>query len=108
MDCLMLLALGATSIGYEGHGDFNMEAAGLLTRRLERQEAPCVFTGVSIAHPRLFREAPEGAFSLNRLWDRAILEKRLYGARLDGIWMHVGTPQSLAAAEERLRLDHAR
>lgn len=108
MDSLMLLALAATSIGYDGHGDFDMSPDGLLTRRLERKEAPFVFTGVSIAHPRLFRKAPKGAFSLNKLWDRAIRERRLYGVRLDGVWMHVGTPEALAEAEQRLKLEHVR
>ncbi len=108
MDSLMLLALAATSLGYAGHGDFNMEPNGLLTRRPERREAPFVFTGVSIAHPRLFRNAPPGAFSLNALWDRAIAERRLYGVRLDGIWMHIGTPDALADAEQRLKFEHAR
>ncbi len=32
MDSLMLLALGATSIGYDGHGDFSMTPDGLLAR----------------------------------------------------------------------------
>lgn len=108
MDSLMLVALAATSIGYDGHGDFDMSPDGLLTRRQERKEAPFVFTGVSIAHPRLFRDAPKGAFSLNKLWDRAIAQRRLYGVRLDGVWMHVGTPEALAAAEQRLRLEHVR
>jgi MurNAc alpha-1-phosphate uridylyltransferase len=106
MDSLMLVALAATSIGYDGHGDFDMSADGLLTRRQERKEAPFVFTGVSIAHPRLFQDAPKGAFSLNKLWDRAIRERRLYGVRLDGVWMHVGTPEALAEAEQRLKLEH--
>ncbi len=108
MDCLMLLALSATSVGYEGHGDFNMDASGLLTRRTEQREAPFVFAGVSIAHPRLFADAPKGAFSLNTVWDRAIAAKRLYGTRLDGVWMHVGTPEALADAEERLKLEQVR
>jgi MurNAc alpha-1-phosphate uridylyltransferase len=108
MDSLMLLALAATSVGYEGHGDFNMEPSGLLARRTERREAPFVFAGVSIAHPRLFANAPKGAFSLNRLWDRAIADKRLYGTRLDGVWMHVGTPEALADAEARLKLEQVR
>jgi MurNAc alpha-1-phosphate uridylyltransferase len=99
MDSLMLLTLGATSLGYEGHGDFVMGSDGMLVRRGERREAPFVFTGVSIAHPRLFDSAPDGPFSLNVLWDRAITEGRLYGLRLDGVWMHVGTPQSVADAE---------
>ncbi len=108
MDSLMLLALAATSVGYEGHGDFNMEPSGVLTRRRERVEAPFVFAGVSIAHPRLFANAPDGAFSLNKLWDRAILSRRLYGTRLDGIWMHVGTPEALAESEQRLQLEKVR
>lgn len=107
MDCLMLLALAATSVGYDGHGDFDMSATGVLTRRKEREEAPFVFTGVSIAHPRMFEGAPGGAFSLNRLWDRAIVQKRLYGVRLDGVWMHVGTPEALGQAEQRMMAEHA-
>lgn len=99
MDSLLLLALGATSLGYEGHGDFVMSPDGVLERRGEQREAPFVFTGVSIAHPRLFETAPKGRFSLNVLWDRAIAAGRLYGLRLDGTWMHVGTPQSVEDAE---------
>ena len=108
MDGLMLLALAATSIGYDGHGDFNMDLSGILTRRSERQEAPFVFAGVSIAHPRMFKGAPKGAFSLNKVWDRSIAARRLYGSRLDGVWMHVGTPDALAEAEQRLKLEHVR
>lgn len=108
MDSLMLLALSSSSVGYDGHGDFNMDSAGVLTRRTERRETPFVFAGVSIAHPRMFADAPKGAFSLNRVWDRAIADKRLYGTRLDGIWMHVGTPEALAEAEARLKLEQVR
>lgn len=100
MDSLMLLALGATSMGYDGHGDFSMAPDGLLARPGERREQPFVFTGVSIAHPRLFADAPQGPFSLNLLWDRAIARGRLFGLRLDGSWMHVGTPQSVHDAEQ--------
>ncbi len=106
MDSLMLLALGATCIGYEGHGDFHMEPTGELRRRKERRESPFVFTGVSIAHPRLFDNAPEGPFSINLLWDRAIERNRLFGLRLDGVWMHIGTPEALDAAELYLRQPH--
>ena len=72
---------------------------GRLIRRGERQMAPFVFTGVSIAHPRMFEGAPQGAFSLKKLWDTAIEKGRLYGIRLDGLWMHVGTPEALKEAE---------
>lgn len=103
MDSLLLLAAGATSLGYEGRGDFFLGQDGVIRRRGERDYAPFVFTGVSIAHPRLFDGAPAGRFSLNTLWDRAIDAGRLYGVRLDGIWMHVGTPEALAEAELLIR-----
>lgn len=105
MDCLMMLAITASSLGYYGHGDFVMDATGRIARRPQNVEAPFVFTGVSIIHPRLFDDAPDGAFSLNLLWDRAIVAKRLYGMRMDGIWMHVGTPDALQDAERVLAGD---
>ncbi len=102
MDFLLLVALASNSVGYDGRGDFQMQADGRLLRRREREMAPFAFTGVSIAHPRAFKDAPAGAFSLNKLWDRAIDEGRLYGVRLDGIWMHIGTPEAVTAAERRI------
>lgn len=102
MDCLMLLAERATALGFDGPGDFDMAADGRLARRGSRPSTPYVFAGVSIAHPRLFRDAPEGAYSLNVVWDRAIAEGRLFGAVLDGRWMHVGSPEAVAEANALL------
>jgi len=102
MDSLMLVAPIATSIGYDGAGDFQMDATGRLTRQTGARLAPFVFAGVSIAHPRLFENAPKGAFSLNTLWNAAIEKGRLHGVRLEGIWMHVGTPPAIAEAENAI------
>jgi MurNAc alpha-1-phosphate uridylyltransferase len=103
MDALMLLAPCATAIGYEGRGDFEMDAWGLLKRRQEMNLAPFVWTGLQIVHPRLFDGAPAGRFSINPRWDRAIETGRLAGLRLDGVWLHVGTPQGLEEAGNFLR-----
>ena len=103
MDCLMLLAACATAIGYEGRGDFEMDPWGALKRRAEMNLAPFVWTGLQIVHPRLFDGAPKGRFSINPLWDKAIDKGRLFGIRLDGVWIHVGTPQGLEDAENFLR-----
>lgn len=103
MDALMLLAATATSIGFEGFGDFEMDAFGTLKRRGEMKLAPFVWTGLQIIHPRLFDGAPKGRFSINPLWDKAIDKGRLFGIRLDGVWIHVGTPQGLQDAESYLR-----
>jgi N-acetyl-alpha-D-muramate 1-phosphate uridylyltransferase len=102
MDILLLLAASATSFGYDGFGDFAMDSNGRLRRRREREVTPFVYAGVAIMKPELFTGAPGGAFSLNRLFDRAIEAGRLFGLRLDGQWLHVGTPASIQAAEERI------
>ena len=99
MDCLLLLAPVATSIGYAFKGDFAMSADGRLARRGEGEVVPFAFAGVSLCDERLFKDAPEGRFSLNLLWDRALAKGKLYGMRLDGSWMHVGTPEALAEAD---------
>jgi len=99
MDILLLLASTATSIGYEGRGDFIMSADGRLARRPEREVAPFVYAGAAILSPAIFADAPKGAFSLNRMFDQAIEAGRLHGLRLDGTWMHVGTPEAIKAAE---------
>lgn len=103
MDCLLLLALASCSIGYQGRGDFALAADGRIRRRRAEQEVvPFVFTGVSVAHPRLFARSPDGAFSLNTVWDEAISAGRAYGMRMEGTWMHVGSPDALALAERQL------
>lgn len=104
MDALLLLAASATSIGYDGLGDFNMDAFGRLSRRGERQVAPFIYAGAAILKPELFEGTPEGAFSLNLIFDRAMARGRLFGLRLEGTWMHVGTPQAIALAEEAIQL----
>jgi len=103
MDALMLLAPCASSIGYDGRGDFEMDAWGQLKRRPEMNIAPFVWTGVQIVQASLFRNAPQGRFSINRQWDGALKAGRLWGVRLDGVWIHVGTPQGLEEAEVFLR-----
>jgi N-acetyl-alpha-D-muramate 1-phosphate uridylyltransferase len=102
MDFLLMLALGSASIGYDGRGDFSCEPDGRIRRRRENEVVPFVFTGVSIVHPRVFTEAPDGAFSMTPLWNRAILAGRAYGLRMEGLWMHVGTPEALIEAEQAM------
>lgn len=101
MDCLMALAPTTGSLGYAGAGDFERAADGVLTRRTG-ETAPFVNTGAYIVHPRVFRDIPAGPFSMNLIWDRLIAERRLHGHPMDGLWMHVGTPDALAEAEARL------
>ena len=102
MSALLLLARRDLSIGYSGRGDFHLDGTGRLKRRAAGEETPYVFAGVSIMKPQLFEGVTERAFSLNKIFDRAIAQHGLYGVMLDGTWMHVGTPEALAEAESHL------
>lgn len=103
MDALLMIADAARTIGYVGRGDFVMDQLGRITRRGPSETVPYMFAGVQIIKPQLFAEGPEGAFSTNLIWDRLMEDGRLYGQRMSGVWMHVGTPEDLAAAEEFVR-----
>lgn len=100
MDILLLMAPTANSIGYSGKGDYEMRTDGTLRRRKENQVVPFVYAGVAIISPAIFADAPDGEFALTKLFDRANEAERLYGLRMDGVWMHVGTPDAVRAAED--------
>jgi len=103
MDVLMLLHPREKAIGFEGQGDFFLRDDGALSRRGVRPSAPYVFTGVQLIHPRFFDGAPEGAFSMNVLYDRQVQPNgtltRISALIHEGDWLHVGDPAGLAEAE---------
>ncbi|MBI4185099.1 MAG: nucleotidyltransferase family protein [Proteobacteria bacterium] len=99
MDALLLVYPTRFAANCSGRGDFMLDPLGRARRRHEREVAPFIFTGVQVLHPRLFAGAPEGPFSLNRLYDRAEEELRLYALVHDGDWFHIGTPEAIAEVE---------
>jgi MurNAc alpha-1-phosphate uridylyltransferase len=96
MDALLLVIRQASATGNGGRGDFHMDPAGRLARRKPGHVAPFVYTGIQLA------DAPEGAFSTNILWDRAIAAGRLFGLSHMGQWFDVGTPAAIAPTEAAL------
>lgn len=98
MDALLLVHSTVEAYGYRGNGDFFVDPVGGVTRREERNVVPYVFTGIQVLHPRLFKDTPDGAFSLNLLYDRAIEAGRLHAIIHDGEWFHINTPDGLEAA----------
>ena len=102
MDALLLLVPHARAGNHGGLGDFHMDPAGRLRRRGKARIAPFVFTGIQIMAKCLLEGAPEGPFSTNILWDRAIAKGRLYGAVHQGLWFDVGSPPAIRATEDAL------
>lgn len=102
MDALLLLQKVDEAVGYDGKGDFFLDAADVPRRRGEAPSAPYLHSGVQVLHHRLFEGAPEGKFSLNVLYDRAAERRRLFALVHDGRWYHVGTPEALPQVEALL------
>jgi MurNAc alpha-1-phosphate uridylyltransferase len=102
MDALLLLIRQTSATGHGGRGDFHMDGEGKLSRRKAGRIAPFVYTGIQLISPRLLDGAPEGPFSTNILWDRAIAAGRLYGLSHMGQWFDVGTPANIAPTEAAL------
>ena len=99
MDIALLVAAGAGAVGVDWPGDFTMTRDGRLESREDRHVAPFVYTGVGIMKPGLIARAPEEVFRLAPYFHEAAARGRLYGVRLDGLWVHVGRPESIAEAE---------
>lgn len=101
MDALLLVAGTAHAVGIDWQGDFNLATTGHLTRRAEGRIAPFAYTGTGIIKPALFRERGE-IFRLAPLLFEAAEKQRLYGMRLDGLWLHVGAPEAISQAERAI------
>ncbi len=102
MDILLLLAHSSSATGWGNRGDFAMDQNGRLRRAARSEVTPFVYAGAGIWKPELFAGKPD-IFSLNKLFDEAADKGRLHGLRLDGIWMHVGTPDAIPEAEAAIR-----
>jgi MurNAc alpha-1-phosphate uridylyltransferase len=102
MDAALLVAATISAVGVDWPGDFSMSADGWLARRQEREVAPYVYTGVGIIKPGLFKNEPREVFRLAPIFFDAAAKGRLFGVRLDGIWLHVGYPDAIAEAERAI------
>jgi MurNAc alpha-1-phosphate uridylyltransferase len=103
MDALLLVVPHARANCHTGRGDFHMDASGALKRRKPNGVAPFVYTGIQMVSKRLFAgEVPEGPFSTNLLWNRAIAAGRCFGAVHQGLWFDIGQPRNIALTEAML------
>ncbi|UOM35943.1 nucleotidyltransferase family protein [Acuticoccus sp. I52.16.1] len=107
MDAMLVLAPTVTAVGYDGRGDFELGTDGRLTRRRQYTVAPFVYAGCAMISPAALADPPGEVFSLNAIFDRSIANGRLFGVRLDGLWLHVGTPRAIVDAERAIRASAA-
>lgn len=102
MDVLLLLVPMIHAVGVGDRGDFHFAPDGQVTWPKERKVSAHAYAGIQILHPRAFKDAPDGAYSVRRIWNKAMDAGRVYGCRHEGPWAHVGTPQGILEAEAML------
>jgi MurNAc alpha-1-phosphate uridylyltransferase len=102
VDAILVLQRTVTSVGYDGSGDYFIDPRGYPRRRSEREVAPFLYAGIQLLHRRAFGGISDRVFSLVRIFDRAEEAGSLQAIVHEGEWYHIGTPQGLAAARERL------
>jgi len=102
MDALLLMVPHARANCHGGPGDFHMDARGRLSRRKPGRIAPFVFTGLQMLSKSLFDGVAVEPFSMNRLWDRAAADGRLFGVVHQGLWFDVGTAAAVKETEALL------
>ncbi len=109
LDCdfLLMLVPHENAVGFEGSGDFFCDANGAIKRRGKNTSAPYIYAGCYLMNPAVLSNCPTGKFSMNILWDRALLQNRILGYVHDGLWLHVGTPEAIPLARDAIsNFDH--
>lgn len=100
-DIVLLCVHPRRAVGFRRSHDFCLSPRGEITNDTG---APVIYAGAALIARRLIEAAPDGKFSLTRLFDRALADEKLYGVALDAPWLHVGDPQALAEAEAALKV----
>lgn len=104
MDLCLLLVRRGHGIGFEGPQGFFRDDAGRLVHSAKPEPpTPYANVGFQILKPQILDQEPDGAFSIVPVWWRLSEQGRLFGAVMDGFWMHVGDPAAREATEAKLR-----
>jgi MurNAc alpha-1-phosphate uridylyltransferase len=98
MDILLMLAELDQATGHSGGTDFLVAPDGALSRA-KGDPAGLIYAGAAVIHPRIFSGAEAVPHSLNAYFDRAIAAGRLFGMKMHGHWITVGTPEAIPRAE---------
>jgi MurNAc alpha-1-phosphate uridylyltransferase len=102
MDDLLLVVPLARAMGFDGPGDFFIDAGGRLEHRGDRPAAPLAYMGLHMLHPRVIDAWPATHHGIFEHWMGFARAGRLHGVVAGGLWMHVGDPAAREAAEAEL------
>jgi len=101
MDVCLMLASTTASLGFHDSGDVFLDD-GVVRFKAPGETGPLVYVGVHICKPEIVEGGPDGPFSLTPIWRTLAADQRVHGVAPDGLWMHVGDPGAVRAAEAEL------
>jgi MurNAc alpha-1-phosphate uridylyltransferase len=99
MDMLLLCVDLEQTTGHNGKRDFSLGSDGRLVRFEDGMAEPVVYAGAIAMMTTLLEDAPKDAFNLNIYFDKAAAAGRLFGLKLEGDWITVGTPDAIEEAD---------
>lgn len=100
MDALLLCLPRGAALAHAGAGDFIGDEATPAIRG-----PGLVYSGLQILRTDGLGAISQHVFSLNRLWDGMLANRRLFVTAWPGKWCDVGRPESIPLAESMLRGD---
>ena len=99
MDILLMVVPISNTTGHQGAGDFTMDEQGRLERFRAQDDDAIIYAGAAILSPKIFDDISDKKFSLNKCFDTAIENGRLFGYQMKGHWITVGTMAAIDEAE---------
>ncbi len=105
MDVCLLVAPTSESVGFHNTadgantGDLFRDGDGRVRFKATGESAPDLYVGFHITKLDVVADGPEGPFGLLPIWRPLAAQGRIFGVASPGLWMHVGTPTGLDAAE---------
>ncbi|MEP2531685.1 nucleotidyltransferase family protein [Shimia sp.] len=101
MDALAVCISPENTVGHTGAGDFVLGSDGTI-----RRGPGLIYGGIQILKTEGLNDISDKVFSLNRLWDHMIRDRRFFGVAYPGKWCDVGSPQGIEQAETLLKAHH--
>ena len=87
--CSLLVVNKKKSFDQSFSGDFNLE--NNLISRKDGDNLNYIYTGLQIIKPEVFSDLDVKVFSINKIWDKLIVDNYLYGMESNSDFVHVST-----------------
>jgi MurNAc alpha-1-phosphate uridylyltransferase len=103
MDILKLLCSLNQAIGFDGKGNYNLDAQGHI---LKSSNPYYAFSGIQLLKKSLFTNLPykeDEPFSIHHIWEQCFANNTIYGVEFEGQWLHIGTPEGVTLAENMIK-----